>query len=467
MKSKKSIISILAVAAMAITPVAPLTNNTSIINIPSVSAAYSANETVIDGIHYSFFDDTAYVTGIDSDLTNVRIPINIYVDGRYYYVREVSTYAFNNALSLESIDFSHARHLTTVKYGAFKGASNLKTVTLSPYVTNIEASAFQDCTSLLTFDFNGNNSISSIDSETFKNCSSLLSINLPDSVSTIGYCAFENTGITKLAIKGGVDVIGASAFRDCNKLNAVYFSASDDNSTLKLKSYAFFNCDALDGVIFNRVDIDSDIDVFWSCNDTRDDQEGMKMQGQGVPSFTASISKKLVDSWDIHFDENDTEIEKVDKLIELGHKLHNYVRYAFAPDGTVTHHTDMNCSTTTLSTRIGVCGGYARSYYNLAVAAGFAPKDFLIGGDGHCHGWNFVRINGLWYNFDACHDFYFATDSQYCNHMSSNFGAVSAHTSTYNWVVDVNDYYHTIDMFSLGAQGVQYFRDLGLGERAQ
>lgn len=467
MKSQKAILSILAVAAMAATSVAPLANNVSVVNIPSVSAAYSSNETVIDGIHYTFFDDTACVTGIDTTLSNVNIPINIYVDGRYYYVREVSTYAFNNALSLESIDFSHAKYLTSVKYGAFMGASNLKTVTLSPYVTSIESNAFTDCTSLKTFDFNGNNSITSISSETFKNCTALSLISLPDSVSTIGYCAFENSGIKKLVIKGNVNVVGTGAFRDCSNLNAVIFAASDDNSTLKLQSYAFFNCDALDGVIFRRVDIDSDVDVFWGCNDTRHDQEGMRMQGQGVPSFTASISKKLVDSWDIHFDENDTENEKVDKLISLGHNLHDYVRYAFAPDGTVTNHTDMNCSTTTLSTKLGVCGGYARSYYNLAVAAGFDPDDFLIGGDGHCHGWNFVRINGLWYNFDACHDLYFATDSQYCEHMSSNFGYVSAHTSSYDWVVDVNDYYHTVDRDALGSQGVKFIKDLDLGERAQ
>lgn len=461
MKSKKTILSILAVAAMAVAPVAPLTNSTSIINIPAVSAAYSANETVIDGIHYTFFDDTAYVTGIDSNLTNVRVPINIYVDGRYYYVREISTYAFNNAYSLESIDLSHAKYLTTIKYGAFKGASNLKTVTLSPYVTSIESSAFQDCTSLRTFDFNGNNSIDSINSETFKNCTALSGINLPESVSTIGYCAFENAGIMKLSIKPGVDVVGTNAFKDCSKLDAITFAASDDNSTLKLQSGAFFNCDALNGVIFNRVSIDADVDVFWGCNDTRYDKEGMIMQGQGIPSFTASISKKIVDSWDIHFSENDTEIEKVDKLINLGHKLNKYVSYAGGK------HRDQNAAPTTLSTKLGVCGGYARSYYNLAVAAGFDPEDFLIGGDGHCHGWNFVRINGLWYNFDACHDLYFATDSQYCDHMSSGYGAVSAHTSSYNWVVDVDDFYGTADNTSLGAQGVKYFRYLNLGERAQ
>ena len=467
MKSK-NVLSFLAVAAMAVTAAAPLANNTSVFSVPTASAAYAYGETVIDGIHYNYYDDTAVVTGIDSDLTNLRIPINIYVDVKYYYVREVEAYAFSGCKALQSVDFSHAKYLSAIKYGTFRGDYNLQKVTLSPYITYIDGEAFKDCSSLSSFDFNGNNSISYINYETFKNCTSLTAINFPSSVTAIGTNAFENSGILMLTIKGSINVIGTNAFKNCSSLRGILMTSSNDDSVLTLESCAFYNCDALNSVILDRQNIDTAVDVFWGCNDTRYEEDGMVMTGQGIPSFTASISKKLVDNWNIHIYEYDSTEVKKEKLTNLAQKLRNYVSQGPG----INKHRDMNCAPTTLSTREGVCGGFTRSFYNLAVAAGFDSEDILIGGDGHCHGWNFIKMDGKWYNFDALHAKHFYTDAEYLAYIKTfplgkdEKVMSDRHLSSKDWVVDVDDFYGTKDNEKLGYKGNVPFRTLGLGERA-
>lgn len=450
----------LALAAVCAVPVMAITaNNTATSNTITASAEATFHEQVIAGIHYKCFnDDTAFVCGFDTDLTIARIPQFIYDGSRFYWVEAISAYAFKDAKALTAIDLSHAAYLTTIQAGAFKGASNLRSVTLSPAVTSVEYEAFMDCSSLESFDLNGS-SLPYIEARTFKGCSSLSQFDLPGSVSFIGPEAFAESGITEIDVKGNVSCIREGAFRNCRQLKKLTIEPSQ--TPISLRSEAFKDCVNLLLADLDRDDTDTAIDVFYGCNPRTLPGDGLIMTGRGIPSFTRSMCEKLLKLWDIHYDPNATDEEKRAVLHELGTKLRAYAVY----DN--NGHRDLNCAPTVLSTRISICGGFTRSFYNLAVTMGFDPDDILIGGDGHCHGWNFVRFDGKWYSYDITNNGYYLADKEMYRNILLRFDNYdSSHEDSNLWGVDVKDYYGTINNSELGAEGFHKFYTLGLGEFA-
>lgn len=458
-KFKNTALSLALAAVCAVPAMAITANNTATTSAMTASAEAAFHETVIDGIHYYCYNDfTAFVCGFDTNLTTADIPAVINYGGRGFSVEAIAAYAFSNAQSLTTVDLSRARYLTTIQAGAFKGASNLTSVTLSPAVESVEYEAFMGCTSLASVDFNGS-SLPYIEERTFRNCSSLSQTDLPDSVSFIGADAFENSGLTEITVKGGVSCIRERAFKDCTDLRELRVEPSDNS--LSLRSEAFKDCVNLVLADLDREDIDTAIDVFYGCNPHDLAGAGLIMEGCGIPSYTASLSQKLIADWGMTYDPNGTTEEKKAALYRLGMKLRSYVTY----DN--NGHRDNNCAPTTLSTRRGICGGFARSFYNLATAMGFDPDDILIGGDAHCHGWNFVRFDGLWYSYDITNYGYFLTDNEmYANILTRFSGKSEAHTDSSYWVIDVKDYYGTVNNRDLGAEGLEFFSTVNPGPLA-
>ena len=147
--------------------------------------------------------------------------------------------------------------VTTIRFEAFGGCSNLTSVTIPDSVTTIWATAFGGCSSLR--EFNGKyasedgrclivddtlnsfapaglteytipDSVTIIGNYAFYSCSSLTSVTIPDSVTTIGAWAFRGcSSLTSVTIPDSVTTIGGSAFSGCSSLREFNGKYASDN----------------------------------------------------------------------------------------------------------------------------------------------------------------------------------------------------------------------------------------------
>ena len=156
--------------------------------------------------------------------------------------------AFENMASLTNVTFA-SNNVTRIGAQAFKGCSNLATISLPSSVSYIGTSAFQDCSKLNNINLQnvsyiGNsafkNAFSSIPTSSvelnvekanyvganaFENTSGLKTINFANNtvLQTVANSAFLNSGITSLDLSQATKLltIGDSAFKGCSSLTEV------------------------------------------------------------------------------------------------------------------------------------------------------------------------------------------------------------------------------------------------------
>ena len=148
-----------------------------------------------------------------SNLTSITIPSG---------VTSIGTYAFEACSSLETVNFGEKSMLTSIGNFAFSSCDSLTSITIPSGVTNIETYAFHDCISLETVNFGENSQLTSIGNYAFYSCESLTSVTIPSGVTSIGNYAFHSCdSITSITIPEGVTSIGNSAFSYCINLTSI------------------------------------------------------------------------------------------------------------------------------------------------------------------------------------------------------------------------------------------------------
>ena len=105
--------------------------------------------------------------------------------------------------------------------------------------TEIPANAFSGCTALKSI--NLFESITTIGDTAFKDCTSLTQLTMPASLASIGKYAFQNTGLTGVALQRNLTIIGKYAFDGCVELASITFSPN----VTEIKEYTFNNCSKL------------------------------------------------------------------------------------------------------------------------------------------------------------------------------------------------------------------------------
>ena len=110
---------------------------------------------------------------------------------------------------------------------AFKGFTELTSVTILEGMKSIGSAAFQNCTNLTSVVLP--EGLTSIGGSAFQSCKNLQNINLPEGLKSIGANAFQ--GCAKLAsvtIPASVTEIGNNAFAGCYSLSKVFFVGTAD-----------------------------------------------------------------------------------------------------------------------------------------------------------------------------------------------------------------------------------------------
>ena len=148
----------------------------------------------------------------------------------------------------------------SVAAGYYSGVVNIPESVIPPssisyvpyWVESIDEAAFKGCSELTSVTIP--DEVTSIGKEAFKDCTSLISVNIPHRVTSIGNSTFEDcSSLTTITIPESVTEIGENAFKGCHRLKAFYGKgASEDNrclisnGTLRIASVYF----TTDGTLF-------------------------------------------------------------------------------------------------------------------------------------------------------------------------------------------------------------------------
>ncbi len=204
-------------------------------------------------------------------------------------VKTIHASAFEYISSLETVIFEEGSMLEKIENGAFKGCTNLKSITIPNGVTSIGQDAFLDCKSLECSEYDNayylvseNNKYLAlvkaknaqieaceihsdtkfIFSSAFSDCSSLTSITIPEGVTSIGYDAFNGcTSLTSITIPNSVTSIGYNAFNGCTSLTSITIP----NSVTSIGSYAFNGCTSLTSITIPEGVTSIGSSAFYCC----------------------------------------------------------------------------------------------------------------------------------------------------------------------------------------------------------
>lgn len=230
-----------------------------------------------DGIYYNLdsYDMTAIVTYGESLYEgNVKIPNEVSYNGRTMRVKYIGVSAFKDCVDLSSIQFSDS--LTYIDNYAFQNCTKISKLTIPSNIHGIGKGAFYGCTSLeeliikdgestLRCGVNGTESPSAVFDCKLKYLYIGRNIGYPEwgynynldntNLSTIIIgsgptiiSGFNGAKITKITIPSNVTFIQDGAFKDCKKLESVYFE--DGYEEIRCRR-AYYRASANGGVLYN------------------------------------------------------------------------------------------------------------------------------------------------------------------------------------------------------------------------
>lgn len=230
----------------------------------------SANENTDGNFIYSVLEDnTAQIIGLKSDETSIEIPQKI----GQYTVSAIGNNAFKGRTNLKSVTLPDT--LKVIDDYAFDCCTNLEKITIPDSVEKIGKAAFFSCTRLKSIDFSEN--LKTIGDGAFYDCRSLESISLPDGTTTVGEYVFGNCKslqsaelgnslkaisnqmfincelLKSIIIPDGTEKIGSRAFKGCVLLESIEIPTS----VKSIGQMAFYNCTNLTDLFIPAEKIDS------------------------------------------------------------------------------------------------------------------------------------------------------------------------------------------------------------------
>ena len=183
------------------------------------------------------------------------------VDGGEAYITGISSSSENLDLVIpETID---EYTVVGIDASAFKGNTDIVSVTMPSTVTSIGGDAFSSCTSLKKVTFSEN--LNSLGTAAFYNCTSLTQVSLPKKLAgNLQNSVFQNcTSLTSVNIPAGITSINGWAFCGCTSLSEVMFNGV--SKLTNIDRQAFSGCTSLTSIEIPKTFSSISYDSFKGC----------------------------------------------------------------------------------------------------------------------------------------------------------------------------------------------------------
>lgn len=211
--------------------------------LPMLASAFTG-DVQVDGINYFINTDeqTSEVINKDGGYTGeIIIPSSINYDGVACKVTKIGFNAFKGCSELSSITLPNS--VTEISVCAFEGCTGLSSVTIPESVKDISIASFKGCSSLTSVVIPS--SVTGISVAAFRDCTSLSVIIIPDSLQEIAISSFRGcSGLSSVTIPDCVTEIYDDAFKGCKELRSLTIPRSVTN----IYSGAFADCENIKDV---------------------------------------------------------------------------------------------------------------------------------------------------------------------------------------------------------------------------
>ena len=197
-------------------------------------------------------------------------------------VKRIHAYAFDGCaeLTISSVPDS----LTYLGVGAFRNCPGITHMNIPSYMNKIPERLFDGCKNLEEVTFPGPikeigryaffycenlkmnklpDGLTKIEEAGFMGCKSLTVDTLPDSIRFLDLYAFNGSGVTISEIPSDLTYMGPYAFRHCNNITSMDFSAS--NTIYEIPKAAFEGCSNLSSVVIPGNINNIDNSAFSNC----------------------------------------------------------------------------------------------------------------------------------------------------------------------------------------------------------
>lgn len=374
-------------------------------------------------------------------------------------VTRLTDHTFNECVNLTSVSLPES--ITSISHCMFYGCSALATVNVPDGVTVIENFAFDGCASLTAIKLP--ESVSTIGDYAFRGCSSLAVVELPEMLSEIGPFAFSGCPIRSINLPAGItdgyewilavccadiDVYPAGTFAYTVKsVKDVERVAEDmlgrwptticfyvpENRAAELKGaieeflaarYSNYTCSSNVmqcnvGTSDNYVAYVSKVDYGFGM-DVMPWLEG-SVDAIGEDSFALYERAQEILSEIITDDMSEYEIVKAihDYLVNHTKYVGNAVRKG-QPFGPIVDGQ-------------AVCEGYAHAFQVLCEMCDIDCL-YISGIARGAHGWNKVKVDGVWYNVDVTWDDPIGGSLRYDYFLVSDSALARDHSWDRTWV---------------------------------
>ena len=183
-----------------------------------------------------------------TSLTSVTIPNSVESIGEeaFYDCTGLTSITIPN--SVESIDYYAFGNVPNIVYSGTATGSPWGAKAVNGYVEG--SIVYEDatktkllgCTTTANGDISIPNTVTSIAKEAFRGCSDITSVTIPNSVTSIGSSAFSGcTGLTSVTIPVSITSIGEYAFSACSNLTSVVWNAKSCGDFSYYRDYSGYH----------------------------------------------------------------------------------------------------------------------------------------------------------------------------------------------------------------------------------
>jgi len=196
-----------------------------------------------------------------------------------------------------------------------------------------------------------------------------------------------------------INAIERNAFSNLDTLEEVNIASGISN--LKLNYGAFANCPNLKRVVLNNQSftLDDPLATFTSPN------RAVTFLGRGVKDYTDKHMKKILTNGVFQMEvkkyKDTHDYDRKNDLFVLARTISQY-RFADFNDG--------DNAITVYKTGFGTDAGHARLYRLLAITMGVKSDEILVAYDGKSKYWNYIKVDGYWYNASVEYPFRFVSE---------------------------------------------------------